>query len=117
MVDVVDPNATATSGIQALQDSIKKLNGMLTQDGADVSGITAQIRALVAEQTDLRFLALRTLEDSPENKKAIDDLNAASKALSDEAANIGAVATALNDAAKVMSAAASLVTALAPFLA
>lgn len=112
----VDPNAAASAGIQTLQDAIKRLNGMLTQDGADVDGIGVKIRALIAEQTDLRFLALRTLEDSPANKQAIDMLNAASKTLTDEAARIKEVATAIADAAKVLSAAASLVTALAPFL-
>ena len=113
----VDPKVTADAGIQTIQNSIKKLNDMVARPGADVDGITGQIRALVAEQTDLRFLELRALEDSPANQAAIASLNAASTALNNEAANIGRVATALNDAAKVVSAAAGLVTALTPFLA
>jgi hypothetical protein len=112
----VDPKTTADTGIQTIQNAIKKLNGMIGQPGADVDGISKQIRALVSEQTDLRFLELRALEDSPENKAAINSLNAASAALNTEAANIGKVATALNDAAKVINAAAGLVTALTPFL-
>ncbi len=90
---------------------------MLTQPGADIDGITAKIRAIVAEQTDLRCLALTTLEDSPENKAAIDALNNAAANLNKEAANIKDTATALTAAANVVDAASSLITSLTPFLA
>jgi hypothetical protein len=115
MADALDPAPAATAGIQALQDSINKMNGMLIQSGADVIAMTAQIRALVARQSDIRFVTLRALEVSAANRQAITALNEASQALSDEARSMGIVATALNDAARVVSAAGSLIAALAPF--
>lgn len=113
----VNPNQTATAAIQILQVSIQTLNSLLTQPDADIDSINAKIRALVAEQTDLRCLALTTLEDSPENQAAIAALNTASANLTSEAQNIKDIATAINAAAKVISAASSLISAFAPFLA
>ncbi len=113
----MNPNDTATPAIQTLQDSIKKLNSLIQQPGADIPGINAKIRALVAEQTDLRTLALKQDVDDASNQEAINALAGASKKLTDAAGEIKEVATALDDAAAVVNAASSLITALAPFLA
>lgn len=112
----MNPNDTAAAGIQTLQDSIKKLNDMIQQPGADIPGVNAKIRALVAEQTDLRTLALKQDVDDASNQAAITALEGAAKSLTAAAGQIKNVATALNEAAQVVTAASSLTTALAPFL-
>jgi 2-phospho-L-lactate transferase/gluconeogenesis factor (CofD/UPF0052 family) len=112
-----NPTDTVTVAIQSLQDSIVKLSAMITAPGADIPGINKQIRALIAEQTDLRALDLHTSVDSDVNRLAIAAVNAASAALNTEAANIKEVASAIAAAANVVSAASSLITSLAPFLA
>lgn len=112
----MNPKDTTDASVQALQDSIKKLSGLIQQPGADIPGINSKIRSLVAEQTDLRTLQLQEDVEDASNQAAISALEGAAKSLTDAAGQIKNVATALNDAAQVVTAASSLITALAPFL-
>jgi hypothetical protein len=112
----VDPNLVASAGINDLQVAIDALNALELRPGADIPGIDAQIELLIAKQAALRNQALRQIEDSIANQQAIAAMNKAAAALKTEAGNIGDVATALTDAGKVVSAAASLISTLAQFL-
>ena|SRR5258707_10215310 len=112
----VNPNDVCAAGIEDIQRAIDKLSALTLQPGADIPGIDAHIDALQDSQADLRNQALRAIEDSAASKLAIAALNAAAAALTAEASKIKDVGTALAGAAKVVSAAGSLVTALAPFL-
>ena len=111
----VDLNDVASKGIQDLQDSIDKLNGLMNQPGADIPGIATQIEALQAKQTDLRDMALGTIQATEADRDAIAAVTAAAVSLSKEASKIKDAASALTTAIKVVSAAGSLVTALAGF--
>ncbi len=112
----IDPNDVASASIQDVQGAIDKLSAMIVLPGADIAGINGQITALQGKQGEIRTQALRTIEDSPENKQAIAAMNAAAAALKTEAAQIGTLATALTQAAKVVTAATSLITTFAPFI-
>lgn len=111
----VDLNDIATNGIQTLQGSIDLLNQAKVQPGADIGGIVKQIEDLEEQQEALRDMALGTIQATDANKQAIAAVSAAAASLNVEAANITDVATALANDAKVINAAASLVTALTPF--
>lgn len=113
----MNPNDTANAGNQDLQNSITKLNAMKQQSGANIPAINQQIKSLIAKQTDLRTLALKQDIDDASNQAAIKAMTAAATALNTAAENIKNVATAFNDAAQVITAATSLITALAPFVA
>jgi septal ring factor EnvC (AmiA/AmiB activator) len=112
----VNPNDVAKKGITDIQGAIDRLTAQQQQPGADIPGIDAQINALQQNQQDLRNQALRTIEDSDANKQAIAAMNAAAAGLTTEASKIKDLATALTGVAKVATAAASLITSLAPFL-
>jgi hypothetical protein len=116
IVAQIDPNAVASAGIADLQTAIDALNALELQPGADIPGIDAHIKTLITKQAALQNQALRQIEDSVENQQAIAAMNKAAAALKSEAGNIASVATALTDAAKVVSAVTSLITALAPFI-
>ena len=113
----VDLNAVATAAIANLQVAIDKLNALKRQPGADFAKFTAQIEALEDRQADLRTLTLALIESSPENQAAITAVNGAATKLHTEAGNITSVANALNTAARVISCAADLFSALGKFAA
>ncbi len=112
----MNPNDTVGPAIQTLQESIAKLNDLIQQPGADIHGINGQIKALVREQTELRTMALKQDLDDASNIAAIKALNSAAANLTAAAGQIKNVETALNGAAKLVSAANSLIAALGPFL-
>ena len=111
----VDLNDIATNGIQKLQESIDQLNQAKIQPGADIGEIVKQIEDIEEQQEALRDIVLGTIQDTDANKQAIAAVSAAATSLNAEAANIKDVATALTNAAKAVSAAVALVTALTPF--
>ncbi len=112
----IDPNPTVQPGIDALQDSIDTMNHLKTQPGADFDAFEAKIKALQDQQDAIALRELKTLLDSSANRQAIAALKAATDKLVKEAKTITDVATALNTAAKVITAATAVVAKLAPFL-
>ena len=113
----MDPNDVTAAGIQTLQDSIKKLNGLIQQPGADIPGINEQIRQLIAEQTDLRAMELKQDLDDVSAQAAVQALTDTAARLTAAAAKIKNVSTACSDAAEVVNTASLLITVLSPFLA
>jgi hypothetical protein len=112
----VDPNQVAAAGIQDIQVAINELSAMLTNPAADIAGINGKIDDLTAKQADLQNQALQVIVGSEANRQAIAAMNNAVATLKTESMIIGNVATALNDADKVITEAASLIAALAPFI-
>jgi hypothetical protein len=112
----VDPNQVAKAGVDEIQVAINELSIMLTKPAANIAAINGKINDLTAKQVALRTQALRVIVASEANRLAIAAMNNAAAALKTESMMIGNVATALNDAAKVISEAASLIAALAPFI-
>lgn len=109
----VNPNDVATAGVQALQGAIAKLDALKQQPDADAGQIDARIDDLQTAQAALRDQALRTIEESDANKQAIAALNAAVANLKTEAAAIEVTAGDLVSVMNVVTAATSLVAALA----
>jgi uncharacterized protein YicC (UPF0701 family) len=112
---MTDLNAIATTAIADLQTAINALNAQRRQPGADTAAIDSQISALEDQQQGVRDLALQQVEADPRTQAALDAINAAAAQLSQEAAQMAAITTALNQAAQVVNTATTLVTALAPF--
>ena len=113
----IDPAPTAQVSIDALQDAIDSMNGLKTAPGADLVAFEAKIKLLQDQQDALGLKELKAVLDSPANRQAIAQLQAATDSLNAEAKTITEVATALDKAAKVITAAATVITKLAPFFA
>jgi hypothetical protein len=115
-VAYVNPNAAVAGAVQALQGAIARLDALKQQPDADFAGIDAGINELQAQQTALRDQTLRSIEASKANRQAIVAVMAATAGLKTETASMQATAADLTNVAKVVTAATSLVAALAPFM-
>jgi hypothetical protein len=114
-VAYVTPNDAVAGAVQALQGAIARLDALKQHPDADFARIDAGIDALQAQRTALRDQTLRSIEASKANRQAIIAVMVATAGLKTEAARMQTTATDLANVAKVVTAATSLVVALARF--
>ncbi|HUB48006.1 MAG TPA: hypothetical protein VMB73_23755 [Acetobacteraceae bacterium] len=112
----VSPNDAASAGSQDIQNAIAKLDALRTVPGADVVAIDRKIDDLQAQDAALVNLQLQAMIDAQQFNREVAALNAAAGTLKNEAANMTVAVNDLSTVAQVVSAAASLVAALTPFI-